>query len=466
MMPMRFRTCVLLLLLLGLPASVDADVLIRWDQEHVPSRESLGVRTLVLPEKNSAAIQNALDQGYALYLEVEAAALARLTPPAERLAGIVVKGAASSAQLSDLRQRLRSRGARVLSLDERGKWPHIRTNWVTKRNDVLQVSSRTSQPWIEQNAALVRIGQAAQSGSALALTYRWEPISLSEIDEGPSLENYLVAIAEVGSFGGNLVLPLHERFQKDLLLGKPEARQWWTAIRRHVEFYSGDLPGRYRPIANIGVVTPEPMKSFEVMNLLARHNLPFEIIAPERLASGGLDAFDVLVVLNQPAGPQLETLAVLAGKGATVIVADAKGAAPWQNGMPDVKTEQRAIYKVGEGRVVEVLKAVGDPNTFALEVRQLLGRERRVIDIWNGITVLTAPYAEPNGKSVLVTALNYAYQPLPVQMRVRGLFSLVHLDSPEEEPTLLPYQHRDGYTEFVIPALRAGGRVFLSHKEE
>jgi len=62
---------------------------------------------------------------------------------------------------------------------------------------------------------------------------------------------------------------------------------------------------------------------------------------------------------------------------------------------------------------------------------------------------------------VLVTVLNYAYQPLPVQLRVRGTFGAVHYESPEEPPGIVPHQHRHGYTEFVLPALRVGGRVFL-----
>ena len=422
-MRIRFRACVWLLVLLGLPASIEAEVFIRWDQGVVPSRESLGVSTLLVPGRNRAAVQSALAQGYTVYLEIEPAALAGLTLPSERLAGVVVTGTASPAQLAQLKQRLRSPGARVLSLEERGKWPHIRTNWVTKRNDVLQVSSRTAQPWIEHNVALVRMAQAAQAGSSPVLAYRWAPITLSQIDEGPGLEDYLVAIAEAGSFGADLVLNLHERFQNDLLLGKPQARGWWTEIRRHIEFYSWNLPGRYRPIANLGVVTSEPMKSFEVMNLLARHNLPFEIIDPRRLASTSLAAFDLLIVLNPPQGPQLQTR---------------------------------------EGQIVEELKAIGDPSAFALKIRQLLGRDRRVIDIWNGITVLSAPYEEPGGKSVLVTAVNYAHQPLPVQLRVRGTYSQVHYESPEEGLTLLPYLHRDGHTEFLLPALRIGARVFLS----
>ena len=425
------RRSLAVLLLFFLPVSSYAEVLVRWDQEQVPSRESLDVSALLVPAKNSRAVENSLAQGYRVYLEVEAAAVPGFTPPSDRLAGIVVRGPVSPSQLSQLRQRLGSSGTRVLALEERGKWPHIRTNWVTKRNEVLQVSSRTAQPWIEQNAALVRIAQASQPGSAPLLTYPWRPITLSDVDEGPRLEDYLVAIADAGSVGADLVLPMHERFQRNLLLGKPDARRWWTEIRSYIDFYSWNLPNRYRPLANIGIVTADPMASFEVMNLLARHNLAFEIIAPEGLATRGLTPFNVVIVLNQPQGAQAGVLAEFAKNG---------------------------------GRVVERLSGVADPNAFALEIRRMLGRERRIIDVWNGITVLAAPYQEPDGRSVLVTALNYAYEPLPVQMRVRGTFSVVQYESPEEGTALLPHRHIAGYTEFLLPALRIGARVFLSQE--
>ena len=64
---------------------------------------------------------------------------------------------------------------------------------------------------------------------------------------------------------------------------------------------------------------------------------------------------------------------------------------------------------------------------------------------------------------MLVSVLNYAHQPLPVQLRIAGTFTLVQYESPEESSTLLPYQHRDGFTEVVVPALRSGGRLFLSN---
>jgi hypothetical protein len=423
-MPRRVLIAVLLILAFG--GSADAEVFVRWDWVQVPSPQSLGIQTLVVPAK-SAALRSALEQGYRVYLEVETAALATFAPPARGLAGVMVKGQATPAQLRRLRRQLQPLGARVVALESRAKWPHIRTNWVTRNNDVLQVTGRSSQPWIENNAALLRIIAAAQS-SAPTLSYPWVPITIADADEGPGLENYLVAIAEAGSFGADLVLPLHERFQTRLLLGQPQARAEWAEIRRYLEFYAWNLPARYEPLASLGVVTAEPMLSYEVMNLLARHNLPFKLVDPKAIAPRALDGIKLLIVLDAPAAAQ----------------------------------DAIAAFERSGGTVRKVTGGVGDPNAFALEVRRSLGAAQRVIDTWNGITVIAAPFREPGGTSLLITALNYAHQPLPVQLRVPGTFSSVTFESPEEGSTLLPHQQRDGFTEFVLPALRVGGRVFLS----
>ena len=68
------------------------------------------------------------------------AALATFVPPAQGLAAVVVKGNATSAA-GGAAAPARAANARVLTLDERGKWPHIRSNWVTRNNDVLQVAA-------------------------------------------------------------------------------------------------------------------------------------------------------------------------------------------------------------------------------------------------------------------------------------------------------------------------------------
>jgi hypothetical protein len=381
---MPLRADILAVALVCLGANLQAEILVRWGHDEIPPRAVLGITKVVMPAANAKAVKQATAHGYDVHLE------------------------------------------HTLAADRRAKWPHIRTNWVTRRNDVLQVAGRSAQPWLENNAALIRIIQAADPGATPLLTYAWKPIALSDADEGPALENYLVAIAEAGSFGADLVLPLHQRFEKDLLLGKPHARAAWKEIRRYIDFYTANLPNRYRQVADVGVVTSDPMKSFEVMNLLARHNVPFRLIDAAPLQAGSLAPFKLLILTDQ--SPESAALAEFARKGGTIVTA--------KPGM--------------------------DPNALALDVRRQLGRENRTIDIWNGITVITAPYDDPDDAGMLVTVVNYAHQPLPVQMRVRGTFSQVHYESPEQETTLLSYERRDGYTEFVIPALRIGCRLFLN----
>jgi hypothetical protein len=88
------------------------------------------------------------------------------------------------------------------------------------------------------------------------------------------------------------------------------------------------------------------------------------------------------------------------------------------------------------------------------------------VDVWNGITVLVAPYEDAAGGTVLVSVLDYAHDAQPIPVRVKGTFSTAHYESPETTPVLLPVQHRDGYTELVLPAMRVGGRVFLTREHE
>ena len=418
----------LILALLALSPEASAEVLIRWDFSSVPSPQALGISSLVIPAAQEQGIKQALAQGYRVYVEIEAAQAAAFSA-IEGIAGVIVKGTIAA----DLRERLAQRVKVVRVAEDRGKWPHIRTNWVTRNKDVLQVTNRSSQPWLENNAALITIAaDRLPEGQRVLLTYTWQPVTVSDLDRGPRLENYLVAIAEAGSFGADLLLPLHERFEQELLAGAPDVRAEWSEIRRSIDFYAWNVSRPQQSIANVGVVTGDPMRDFEILNLLARHNLPFVVVPPAKVTSDRLTGLDLLIVLD-----------------------------PLDQATKQRVQEFGASGKGGTTKVVERAKVAADPNTSALEMRQLLGAERRVVDIWNGITVLIAPYSRPASGDVVLTVVNYAAQPLPVQIRVRGDFSEVQYEAPGERTVLLPFEVRDGSTEFVLPALRVGARAFL-----
>ena len=453
-----------LALLVWCPAPVAAEVLVRWDLTDIPPARALGISTVLVSGTDTTAVRQALAMGYAVFVDLrDAAVLANL--PADRLAGAVVTGDASAETVRAAERRLTAPGARVLRAESRGKWPHVRVNWVTTRNDVLVVSSRTAQPWLENNGALVRIAQRGRPETVPLLVYPWQPITIADVHQGPARDNYLVAIAEAGTFGSHLVLPLAESFQRDLLLGKPSARESWDAIRRYIDFYSWNLPRFYRPLANIGVVTSDTVRDFELLNLLTRHNLPFELLDAEGLKRRSGPALDLLIVTDEPGGALVPVLADFARAGGAVVLGPSEGAArdfPWARERLLDETEERASYAVGNGRVLELRRPVADPNVFALQMREALGPSRRVVDIWNGITVLAAPYVSPDGDTILLPVLNYAHEPLPVQIRVKGAFTAVHLEQPGEGTVLIPFRERGGFTEFVLPELRIAGRVFLT----
>jgi len=112
---------------------------------------------------------------------------------------------------------------------------------------------------------------------------------------------------------------------------------------------------------------------------------------------------------------------------------------------------KRPELGLGAGRVT-------DPNALALEIRRILGREQRVIDVWNGITVLAAPYEEPAGRSVLVTALNYATSPCRSRCA-----SVAHS---QWSSTNLPRKGRPCFRTNTSPAIRNSccGRCGSAHE--
>ena len=401
---------------------VRGEVFVRWTQPDVPPPAALGVDTLVVPSADAALVRRAAALGYRVLLEIDAAALGPSYRPPRQAAGLIVSGAPGAT--TPAREKApAAEGLRVLTTEPMAKWPHIRANWVTQHDGVLQVAGRSAQPWIETNAALLRM--QPPGGRPPLLAAAWAPVTAADESQGPRTDEYLVAIAEAGSFGADLLLPLHPVLQRGILLGLPAARAAWTEILRHIEFYALGAVPRYAPVADVAVIAAEPLLWFEVLNLLARHNVPARIVS----AGEPLDAFDLVLLLGDPPA------------GARARVAE---------------------FERTGGTVVERAEPVTDPNALALAVRRLVPPSRRAFEIWNGITVVGSVHAAPDGGPTLVTLLNYTAQPLPVQIRVAGTFEIVHYEAPGERAERLAYQHRDRHTEFVVPALRTGARIFLS----
>ena len=333
-----------------------------------------------------------------------------------------------------------------------------------KRDSILEVSSPTMQPWIDTNLAAIKVAQRAQPSDVPLYTFPW-----AVSDEGAptvTASDYSLAIAEAGAFHADLVLQLDDHLQR--ALSHDEAAGWtlWNEVRSTVKFNAGGIAGEtegaLEPAANVAVVLDQLDSADEVPNLLARHNIPFKVLLTADLNAKAMGGFGVVVVFTKPDGAATEQIADLATRGKTVVLVDAHGTYPWQNHESVQLNEHAVSYALGDGKILELSEPVSDPEIFAQDIRRLLGKRDSLLSLWNGLTTVAVPYKDRSGTLKVIEFVNYATDPIRVQMQVKGWFTTIRYETPEHGccELLVPVKH-DAFTEFVIPQLRIGGRVHL-----
>jgi hypothetical protein len=463
---MRKRVLTLVCLLAATPGW--SKVLLRWTQPSIPAATTMGIREIVVSWEAETLIKNARRQGYRVYAEVPVFKAAEMARSAERLdlAGIVLNpGDSQPTQIEEDLHQLRSAypALPVLVLNPKAKQPQMKGQLVIKKDGVLQVTSPTAQPWIDSNLALVRLDQAFRPAQTPLYEFQWDLSDSLQQEYGPDTADCSLAVAEAGAFHADLILNLPPRLQTDLSRNAPAAWAVLKQITRYLAFSSRGDKNVSEPEANVGVITDTYQKSYEPINLFGRHNIPFAVLEASDLKRRSLNAFDLLVVFAVPDEPTTTAIADFASKGGIVVVVGAHGSYPWQSGQAIPAGEHSVAYAAGEGRVIELPGPVIDPETFAQDIRRLIGGDKVEISLWNALTVIAVPYGAPGGREKLVELINYAQEPIPVQVQVKGSFSSVLYETPDraccESLTLV---QRGEFTEFVIPSLRIAGRVRLT----
>jgi len=444
-------------------------VFVRWTQTDLPPARDLGINDLVVSWDGgtSAFVKKAHRQGYRVYAEVplQRAATAAESARKNGLAGLVLDVADSDrAATESAFQRLRSAhpNLRFLLLNHQAKQPQMRGSLVIERNSVLEVSSPTAQPWIDTNLALIRVEQRSHPGQLPLYGFSWNGSDPGQQQQANTPTDYSLAIAEACAFHVDLMLELEDRVQKDLAEQDPEAKIFWKQVRSYVDFCAHTREQGLEAAVNVAVVVDDLDTSDEVMNLLARHNIPFKVFLPNDLKGEDVESFDVVVVFAKGDHAFFDRIDNLAAHGRTVVVVDAHSAYPWQTHEAVRVNEHTVSFAVGNGKVLELSEPVTDPETFAQDIRRLLGKQNALMSLWNGLTTIAVPYRVHGGTVKVLEFINYAAEPVRVQVQLRGSFSAIRYETPEHAccRTLVPVKH-DGFTEFVVPDLMIAGRVHL-----
>ena len=457
-------------------APVTAKVFLRVEPWPLPPADQTGIQDVVLlwPLRDLSVAAKLHSQGYRVFLQCESKDLAAAVVTADRaaVAGMIVTGAAPRKQ-SPAAEPLRPYFAAHPSLTFRilvpgGKQPQMKGRLVVERDGVLQVSSPSSQPWLDTNLALVRLAQSRDPESVPILyDFHWD-MSGALADAGnPDAEAYALSMAEADAMRSDVAIDLPPSLQRALVADDPRAWTLWKAVMPYLDFSSHAPTERVLPVVNLGVIVDDAQASYEAINLMARHNLAFESVRPSSLTSTRLASWNSVVVfcpLHQEAVARLRKFAV---GGGMVIFVSTHDKLPWHSAAPLRQESGRTVYSIGRGQVVELAEPVVDPENFARDLRRLIGKERSALGLWNSLTTLVTGYHEQSRPDITLYLVNYAEQPDNVQVQVKGRFTRVRWESPEEPCCVsLPFVQRGGFTEFMIPALRIAARVHLDSARE
>ena len=445
-----------------------AKVYLRWTESKLPSAKVLGVSEIVIPwnETATALMVEAKAQGYQVYVEVGAARIADAANGAAKAgaAGIMLRGeAAEQAALVEKGKELQKAHAKlkVLVLDAHGKQPEMRGWLVFKRDGILQVSSPTSQPWLDTNLAAIRYDRGFAGGGPL-YSFAWDDSDPLVKELGPKPVDYALAIAEAGAYHADLVLEVHEAQQKGLVSGDKSTLDDWTEVRRYLDFYKSSDGSAGDAEARVCVLTEDYDTSFEALNLMARHNIPFRVMKSSEAKAGDLGVCDVVIAFAEPGKELAAALNEFATKGGVVVTVKLHGPFAWEPAGKATDNGPSTTYTVGKGRVIGLKDAIIDPETFAQDVRRLMTKASVPVSLWNSLTTLVAAYPGKKGGEVVVEVVNYDAESSQVQVQVKGKFASAILETPESgRSEKLKTTQVDGFTQFVVPDLVVGGRVRL-----
>ena len=465
-----FRTLILGALLVPQPAS--GTVFLRISGSELPAVQDMGVKDLVFawPIVDASAVRKAEAQGYRVFFEALPGELSTAAENAEQMniAGVIVAmGNVDGPGDNELFRLVTAAHPHLsfLRLNPGGKEPQMRGRLVVERNGILQVSSPTSLPWVDTNLALVKLVRAFRPDVTPLYSFHWDLSDALRDRLGPAAEDYCLAVAEASAFHADVIVDLHEKLQQGLLRKESSAWAVWNTVKRYIAFeqQSRSTASKLRTVANTGVVIDTVAPSFEGLNLMARHNIPFVVLRPGDLESKLLESLDTLVVFSAPDRAAATVVGDFARHGGIVVIVNLHGEFPWHSLEPAQKDRQATVYNVGAGQVVELAEPIIDPEAFSRDLRRLMGFQRMSLDLWNSLTSVAIADRQDSNEETIVNLVNYALEAEPVQIQINGHFSSIRYESPEGGccQHLTPVR-RGRFTEFVIPGLFVQGKVHLS----
>ena len=309
----------------------------------------------------------------------------------------------------------------------------------------------SAEPSIESNIWLVK---------SLRQEPEWRPIWINQQPNPSLFGDYVRCVADAAVAGGRWIVAPDDDLRSRLFRMEAGALGTWRNIATYLKFAEDHAGWRtFLPYGNVGIIVDaageDPEVSNEYLNLVARRQVPYRLIARSALSQESLANFRAVLApdLAAPTRTERILLSDFADKGGLVV------AGPWWGGAP--KNDPFVEIPIGKGRAVVYKDKPPEPESVSKDLVELLEPDVLGLSLFNVPSVIS--YVSTSEKQVLIQVLNYATLPSNrVTIRFNGNFNAARLYTPEYAPINLPV-HATGNnrTELLIPQLATWGAVLL-----
>ncbi len=309
----------------------------------------------------------------------------------------------------------------------------------------------SAEPWIDSNIWLVK---------SLRQAPEWHPVWINQQPNPASLGDYVRCVADAAVAGGRWMVALDDTLRAGLYRREAGALDTWRNVAGFLKFADDHASWReFAPFGNVGIIVDgagkNPQISDEYLNLVARRQIPYRLLARSALTRESLASFQAMLALDfaAPTNGERSLLREFAEKGGTLL------AGAWWGGDPT--GEPYAESRIGKGRAVVYKAEPPDPESVSKDLVELLEPNVLGLSLFNVPSVIS--YVSTQGGRVLIQLLNYATLPSNrVTVRFNGSFTTAHFYSPGGEPVDLPvHPTGNNRTELLIPKLTTWGAVLL-----
>jgi hypothetical protein len=225
---------------------------------------------------------------------------------------------------------------------------------------------------------------------------------------------YSAAILDSENQGARWILTLDDTLRDGLITGTTDAVSCWRHMARTLTFFRKHADWHNLSAAGvIGILSdfagPNQYLAFELLNLTARRQIPYRVLAARSNTPPSFDGLKAIVSLDEGApSPALKARLDAFLRQGGLVLAGSKWP-PEGQPVPDFTHPRFTLRRVGQGRLAVCKEDAPDPYMVAIDTQTLASRANDVLRFFNTTSVVANLRASSDGSRALLHMIMHAY---------------------------------------------------------